>query len=110
MLLSKRCWSSSPLATPTLSRRRARGRPAHSRGASNPCDAEAWAAGPGRARACRRGPSQDADESMDRLERLGVDLTHVAAVLEEQEVAAFTDCYKSLLATLAAKRPQVTGL
>ena len=50
---------------------------------------------------------EDARATLDRLAVVGVDLRHVARVLEDGGVAAFADSYDRLLALLQARTPGV---
>ena len=50
---------------------------------------------------------EDAQATLDRLAVVGVDLRHVARVLEDGGVAAFADSYDRLLALLQARTPGV---
>ena len=56
--------------------------------------------------AVSRTVDQGTDEArrvLDRLERVGVDMTEVAAVLEEEGVAAFSKSFDELIQALTGK-------
>jgi transaldolase len=52
---------------------------------------------------------EDAQHTLERLEAIGVSMTDVGRTLEDEGVASFTKSFDDLLATLAAKRAELSS-